>query len=360
MYACISGAFAGSARAASPSRIASIIGSIRCHDGDVHLTPGRDRSPKTCSSASCATSASTRSPRATGRSRRARPGSSTWRGCSSTSCTRSASTTPRSTSNGYVTATLPGDGPVDRPDRARGHEPGRARRRRRADRPPRPRRRRRSSCRAAAPWSRRRPATTVVDVERRHAARRRRQGRRGRDHDRGRSPGRAPRPAAAHDPGLLHARRGDRRGRDAVRRRALRRRLRVHARRLRPRRAAGRDVLRRGGRSSPIHGVDAHPGWAKDTLVNATRIAAEIVAALPAELTPERTDGRDGFIHVYELEGGSGQTVIRRSRATSTTRSSQAHSALVRTHRRGDRRRAIRARASRSRSRRSTRTCAPT
>ena len=30
-----------------------------------------------------------------------------------------------------------------------------------------------------------------------------------------------------------------------------------------------------------IHGVDAHPGWAKDVLVNATRIAAEIVAALP-------------------------------------------------------------------------------
>ena len=30
-----------------------------------------------------------------------------------------------------------------------------------------------------------------------------------------------------------------------------------------------------------IHGVDAHPGWAKDMLVNATRIAAEIVAALP-------------------------------------------------------------------------------
>ena len=32
---------------------------------------------------------------------------------------------------------------------------------------------------------------------------------------------------------------------------------------------------------------------------------AEIVAALPPELTPERTDGRDGFIHVYELDGGS-------------------------------------------------------
>ena len=40
-----------------------------------------------------------------------------------------------------------------------------------------------------------------------------------------------------------------------------------------------------------IHGVDAHPGWAKDVLVNAARLAGEVVAALPAELTPERTDG---------------------------------------------------------------------
>ncbi|MBE2318511.1 peptidase T [Solirubrobacter sp. CPCC 204708] len=60
-----------------------------------------------------------------------------------------------------------------------------------------------------------------------------------------------------------------------------------------------------------IDGVDAHPGWAKDVLVNATRIAAEVVAALPPELTPERTDGRDGFIHVYELAGGSGRMEVR-------------------------------------------------
>jgi tripeptide aminopeptidase len=42
-----------------------------------------------------------------------------------------------------------------------------------------------------------------------------------------------------------------------------------------------------------ITGVDAHPGWAKDTLVNATRLAAEIVAALPRELHPRLRDRRD-------------------------------------------------------------------
>ena len=60
-----------------------------------------------------------------------------------------------------------------------------------------------------------------------------------------------------------------------------------------------------------IDGVDAHPGWAYGTLVNATRLAGEIVARLPADLTPERTRDRDGFIHVYELAGSAGRSVIR-------------------------------------------------
>jgi tripeptide aminopeptidase len=60
-----------------------------------------------------------------------------------------------------------------------------------------------------------------------------------------------------------------------------------------------------------IHGVEAHPGWAKDTLVNASRVAAEVVTALPRDLTPERTDGRDGFIHVFDLQATGGHATIR-------------------------------------------------
>ena len=60
-----------------------------------------------------------------------------------------------------------------------------------------------------------------------------------------------------------------------------------------------------------IHGVDAHPGWAKDTLVNAARLAGEVLAALPAELTPERTEGRDGFIHPYEVVASGGRATVR-------------------------------------------------
>ena len=79
-----------------------------------------------------------------------------------------------------------------------------------------------------------------------------------------------------------------------------------------------------------IHGVDAHPGWAKDVLVNATRIAAEIVAALPPELTPERTEGLDGFIHVYELSGGSGLTEVRAIVRDFDDDKLHAHTALLR------------------------------
>ncbi|MDA0169173.1 peptidase T [Solirubrobacter taibaiensis] len=79
-----------------------------------------------------------------------------------------------------------------------------------------------------------------------------------------------------------------------------------------------------------IHGVDAHPGWAKDVLVNATRIAAEIVAALPPELTPERTEGLDGFIHVYEVSGGSGRTEVRAIVRDFDDDKLHAHTALLR------------------------------
>ena len=61
-----------------------------------------------------------------------------------------------------------------------------------------------------------------------------------------------------------------------------------------------------------IEGVDVHPGFATGKLVNAARLAARIVAALPADrLSPETTSGRDGFIHVYELEATAGAAKIR-------------------------------------------------
>ena len=52
-----------------------------------------------------------------------------------------------------------------------------------------------------------------------------------------------------------------------------------------------------------ITGVSTHPGTAKGKLVNALRHMAVFLSRLPAEVSPEFTEGRDGFIHPYELRG---------------------------------------------------------
>jgi len=79
-----------------------------------------------------------------------------------------------------------------------------------------------------------------------------------------------------------------------------------------------------------ITGVDAHPGWATGVLVNAARLAGEILAALPADLTPERTSGRDGFIHPYEVEGSAGRAVLRAIVRDFDDDQLAAHTALLR------------------------------
>lgn len=53
-----------------------------------------------------------------------------------------------------------------------------------------------------------------------------------------------------------------------------------------------------------VHGVIEHPGYAKGKLVNALKIAGEILAALPKDrLSPETTEGREGFVHPVRISG---------------------------------------------------------
>lgn len=53
-----------------------------------------------------------------------------------------------------------------------------------------------------------------------------------------------------------------------------------------------------------IHGVIAHPGYAKNKLVNALKISAEILHALPiSEWAPEATEKKEGFVHPTRAEG---------------------------------------------------------
>ncbi|WP_020570096.1 peptidase T [Neolewinella persica] len=52
-----------------------------------------------------------------------------------------------------------------------------------------------------------------------------------------------------------------------------------------------------------ITGVSAHPGMAKGHMENAIKIAADIISALPKDrLSPETTEGKEGFIHPVEME----------------------------------------------------------
>jgi tripeptide aminopeptidase len=61
-----------------------------------------------------------------------------------------------------------------------------------------------------------------------------------------------------------------------------------------------------------IRGRSIHPGWAKGELVNAIKLAAELVSRLPQDgLSPETTEGRDGFVHPVLVQGDSSHVELR-------------------------------------------------
>jgi tripeptide aminopeptidase len=61
-----------------------------------------------------------------------------------------------------------------------------------------------------------------------------------------------------------------------------------------------------------ISGVNIHPSIAKGRMTNAVRAAAEFIARLPRDtLSPETTEGREGFLHPYEMSGGVGQVQVK-------------------------------------------------
>ena len=53
-----------------------------------------------------------------------------------------------------------------------------------------------------------------------------------------------------------------------------------------------------------IKGINVHPGYAKGKMVNAIKIAAEIISRLPKDrLSPETTEGREGYLHPNDIKG---------------------------------------------------------
>lgn len=53
-----------------------------------------------------------------------------------------------------------------------------------------------------------------------------------------------------------------------------------------------------------VEGVMVHPGYAKGVMVNAARILAEMIAALPEAEAPETTEGREGYFHPHTTTAG--------------------------------------------------------
>lgn len=61
-----------------------------------------------------------------------------------------------------------------------------------------------------------------------------------------------------------------------------------------------------------IRGRAIHPGWAKGELVNAIKLAAEIVSHLPHDrLSPETTEEREGYVHPVLVEGNASEVELR-------------------------------------------------
>jgi tripeptide aminopeptidase len=60
-----------------------------------------------------------------------------------------------------------------------------------------------------------------------------------------------------------------------------------------------------------FHGVSAHPGYGKNKLVNALKVAAAFIDSLPkAEWSPETTDERYGFVHPVRMSGIAEKAVV--------------------------------------------------
>ena len=65
------------------------------------------------------------------------------------------------------------------------------------------------------------------------------------------------------------------------------------------------------GAKAVFHGLNIHPGSAKDKMVNSQYIAMEFQSLLPAMQKPEHTEGYEGFIHLTDMQGEVEESTLR-------------------------------------------------
>ncbi|MCE9555195.1 MAG: peptidase T [Planctomycetes bacterium] len=80
-----------------------------------------------------------------------------------------------------------------------------------------------------------------------------------------------------------------------------------------------------------VRGVNIHPSIGKGRMINAVRVAADLVARLPrTELAPEATADRQGFLHPYIVSGGVGEVTMQILLRDFDTAALHAYAALLR------------------------------
>jgi tripeptide aminopeptidase len=80
-----------------------------------------------------------------------------------------------------------------------------------------------------------------------------------------------------------------------------------------------------------FHGVAVHPGSAKGRMVNAAKFAADFVASLPRDgLSPETTEGREGFVNPMTISGGEAEATVHLNLRDFDLDALAAHERLVR------------------------------
>lgn len=60
-----------------------------------------------------------------------------------------------------------------------------------------------------------------------------------------------------------------------------------------------------------FHGKNTHPGYAKGILVNSLYAASYFVSLFPEDMKPETTEGRQGYLHPYDLTGNEERTRLK-------------------------------------------------
>ena len=80
-----------------------------------------------------------------------------------------------------------------------------------------------------------------------------------------------------------------------------------------------------------FRGRAVHPGYAKDIMVNAIRLASDFVAELPMDRAPETTEEREGFIHPSRVEGDAENVEVRLILRDHDEATLESHVEVVRT-----------------------------